>query len=165
MQQEIFKSFHQTNSDPRFLAKLKRLLPWNKIAEGIMLSKEHQHLSKKQIVAISTQYVMFLSLIHLYPQQTLIPNVGIDLAWHEHILSDVDQYANNCHDLFGCVINHVVDPKSEHNAQAWQHSIWQTQNLFEKHYGIQIFTDASLNQPARCQPLRTKPSFYYVFYT
>lgn len=135
-----------------FLQKLQQL-DFSKIAYELMHSEEGQNWTKKQTTQALLRYMMFLFLLNLYPNQNIIPTTEIDKVWHHHILVDVNKYINDCEMLFGRLINHSSYPQLENDLNTWQVKIAQTQELFQKHFEVQIFAGTQDNKLSRCQPL------------
>ena len=134
-----------------FLQKLKQL-DLGAIAYKLMHPEQGKGWTKKQATRALLRYMMFLFLLHLYPNQNIIPTVEIDQVWHHHILSDVDKYIQDCEMLFGRLLNHASYPQSEDDINTWQASFSQTQELFQQHFDLQLLTEGKQSKPARCQP-------------
>lgn len=133
-----------------FLQKLKQL-DFGPIAHKLMHSEEEDWTEKKTRNALM-QYMSFLLLLHLYPNQNIIPTTEIDKVWHHHILTDINKYINDCEMLFGRLINHSYYPQSEDDLNTRQIKISQTQELFQKHFEVQIFAGILDNKFSRCEP-------------
>ncbi|CAH1532887.1 hypothetical protein THF5H11_180013 [Vibrio jasicida] len=61
--------------------------------------------SQKELDTVETRYKVFLLLLGLYPEKTIVPTRDIDLFWHAHIL-DTHKYRDDCQHLFGKFIDH-----------------------------------------------------------
>lgn len=142
-----------------FLLKLKQL-DLGAIAYKLMHPEEGKGWTKKQTTRALLRYMMFLFLLHLYPNQNIIPTVEIDRVWHHHIL-DTQKYAEDCQMLFGRFIHHFPYAGLENDTSNWQASFDNTQKLFKQYFGVQILADGKQNKPARCEPFekgKTRPS-------
>ncbi|MFB2938287.1 glycine-rich domain-containing protein-like [Aerosakkonemataceae cyanobacterium BLCC-F154] len=126
-----------------FRQKLKQL-DLGPIAYKLMHREKGLGWTKARTKQAIARYLMFLSLIYLYPNQPIVPTAEIDQVWHHHIL-DTDKYAADCQMLFGEFIHHfpyyglrgICDRKN------WQQAFAQTRLLFQKHFATDItqFTD------------------------
>lgn len=142
-----------------FLQKLKQL-DLGAIAYKLMHPEEGKGWTKKQATRALLRYMMFLFLLHIYPNQNIIPTVEIDRVWHHHIL-DTQKYAEDCQMLFGRFIHHFPYAGSENDKSNWQASSDNTRKLFKQYFGVEILADGKQNKPARCEPLKkgkTRPS-------
>ena len=54
---------------------------------------------------IEAWYRKFLTLVKIYPDQTIVPTKDIDTFWHYHIL-DTRKYMNDCNKIFGNYFHH-----------------------------------------------------------
>lgn len=77
-------------------------------------------------------YRRFLTLLLIYPDETLVPTEFIDEVWHTHIL-DTAHYGRDCEVLFGQFIHH--DPNLGEQDAVLRVAAWRTNNLFVAHYG------------------------------
>ncbi len=134
-----------------FLQNLKKL-DFGPIADKLMHSEEGQNWTQKQTTQALLRYMMFLFLLNLYPNQNIIPTTEIDKVWHHHILTDINKYINDCEMLFGRLINHSSYPQLEDDLNTRQINISQTQELFQKHFEVQILAGIQDNKFSRCEP-------------
>ncbi|BAZ09315.1 peptidase [Calothrix sp. NIES-4071] len=118
----------------------------------------------KQVSQGIERYKMFLYLIYLYPNRTIIPTREIDTVWHYHIL-DTHKYAYDCEFLFGYFLHHNpnFDYESETLKLAWLEAIAETIALSAEHFGISLIdendfmlTDSNLQQVNACVDPRSK---------
>ncbi|KAL1960138.1 hypothetical protein VTO42DRAFT_310 [Malbranchea cinnamomea] len=72
------------------------------------------------------RYIKFITLLKLYPDQTLAPAVDIDLVWHTHQCS-ASRYQADMRTLAGRFVDHnnnlgisALDTAMERTAQLWQ---------------------------------------------
>ena len=54
---------------------------------------------------IEMWYRRFLTLVKIYPNQTIVPTKDIDTFWHYHIL-DTRKYMDDCDKVFGSYFHH-----------------------------------------------------------
>jgi len=82
------------------------------------------------------RYKMFLLLVYLYPNTTIVPTREIDEVWHKH-LSDTRKYREDCELLFGRFIDHFpyFGLRGELDRQDLETSFVRTKALFEQHFG------------------------------
>jgi hypothetical protein len=110
--------------------------------------------SREQTVKAITKYMMFMCLIHSYPNVALVPTQEIDKIWHTHIL-DTEKYAADCQMLFGHFIHHYpyFGMGNESEEQAKQAAFIQTQLLMNQHFGKMAVDDVSLTTsvPPSCK--------------
>jgi hypothetical protein len=121
-----------------FRQKLKNL-DLGPIAYKLMHRKEGLGWTKAKTKQALARYLMFLSLIYLYPNQPIVPTAEIDHVWHQHIL-DTDKYAADCQMLFGEFIHHFpyYGLRGKSDRQSWQQAFARTQLLFHKHFATDI---------------------------
>lgn len=144
-----------------FLQKLKQL-DLGAIAYKLMHPEEGKGWTKKQTTRALLRYMMFLFLLHLYPNQNIIPTVEIDRVWHHHIL-DTQKYAEDCQMLFGHFIHHFPYAGLENDTSNWQASFYETQKLFKQYFEVELLAEGIQNRPAQCEPFKKKknrPSVY-----
>ncbi|MTJ55934.1 glycine-rich domain-containing protein-like [Anabaena sp. UHCC 0253] len=134
-----------------FLQKLKQL-DLGAIAYKLICAEEGKGWTKQQTTQALLRYMMFLFLLNLYPNQNIIPTTEIDQVWHHHILVDVNKYIKDCEMLFGRLINHSSYPQSENDINTWQVNLDKTQELFQKHFELELFAEVQENKPGTCQP-------------
>ena len=115
-----------------FLSKLKNI-EFGCIAYKLI----HSGLKKEDTVRAITKYMMFLCLIHLYPNLQLVPNKEIDKVWHQHIL-DTEKYISDCEMLFGHIIHHFPYFEDDKNLQI---AFENTQHLLAQHFNINMLED------------------------
>ncbi|MGA9379633.1 MAG: glycine-rich domain-containing protein-like [Phormidium sp.] len=121
-----------------FRQKLKKL-DLGPIAYKLMHREEGFGWTKARTKQAIARYLMFLSLIYLYPNQPIVPTAEIDQVWHQHIL-DTDKYAADCQMLFGEFIHHFpyYGLRGICDRQNWQQAFTRTQLLFQKHFATDI---------------------------
>lgn len=102
----------------------------------------------KQTKQAIAHYLMFLFLIYLYPNQTLVPTQEIDRVWHEHILNTL-KYTRDCQTLFGRYIHHTPSYSFTDDVELWKANtaFGRTVRLFERHFGTGVLVNA---KPADC---------------
>ena len=121
-----------------FHQKLKNL-DLGPIAYKLIHRKEGLGWTKARAKQAIARYIMFLSLIYLYPNQPIVPTAEIDQVWHLHIL-DTGKYADDCQMLFGEFIHHFpyYGLRGKGDRKNWQQAFTQTQQLFQKHFATDI---------------------------
>ncbi|MEO1433292.1 MAG: hypothetical protein AAFS12_10345 [Cyanobacteria bacterium J06632_19] len=120
---------------------------------------KHGWTIERTQVAIN-HYKLFLYLKSVYPAKGLVPTPEIDTIWHEHIMSNVIKYNQDCEYLFGYVLNHCFAVnETEQMRQIHQQAFSTTQALFEEFFGLNILEYTSL-QTAACAdiPIDTNPA-------
>lgn len=95
--------------------------------------------SIEQVTQAIEQYRLFLILNYLYPEKIIVPSQIIDRVWHFHIL-DTAKYREDCQIIFGQFIDHYpyFGMKDESDRQALEGSFVETQNLWLKHFGVEM---------------------------
>jgi len=133
-----------------FTENLKRL-DLEPIAYKLMHPSEGKGWTYQETKQAIAGYLNFLSLIHLYPNLSLVPTQEIDQVWHHHIL-DTMKYAQDCQMLFGYFVHHFpyFGLRGESDRHNWQAAVEQTQVLFQEHFGGDAIKFVN---PADCQPL------------
>ncbi|TAE56088.1 MAG: hypothetical protein EAZ87_18990 [Nostocales cyanobacterium] len=124
---------HQNIDKLVFIDQKLRKLDLNPIAYKLIDSGWNH----EQTVRGIAQYMMFLSLIHLYPNLSLVPSSEIDQVWHFHIL-DTAKYAQDCQMLFGYFVHHFPYWGIE-NTEDREIAFMQTQQLLAKHFTTEVF--------------------------
>lgn len=82
------------------------LLDLTMIRKKLMEPKpEGQGWTPEQALEAEKWYRRYLVLIAKYPRLRAVPNLPIDLYWHQHIL-DTRKYAQDCQTIFGEFIHH-----------------------------------------------------------
>ena len=109
------------------------------IAQKLMHSDPTQGWTQKQVDRAIAHYKMFLHLLYLYPNSTIVPTQEIDRVWHQHIL-DTRKYAQDCQWLFGYFIHHYpyFGMGSETQQQALETAFSYTRTLFIEHFCIDV---------------------------
>ncbi|NER36784.1 MAG: glycine-rich domain-containing protein-like [Oscillatoria sp. SIO1A7] len=117
--------------------------------------------TREQTTRAIARYLMFLSLIYLYPSRPIVPTPEIDAVWHQHIL-DTSKYAADCQQLFGRFVHHFpyFGRRGESDRVSLQATFAETQALFEEHFGSEALAEAAPGseennspQPAGCDPI------------
>ena len=115
--------------------------------------------TREQTTRAIARYLMFLSLIYLYPSRPIVPTPEIDAVWHQHIL-DTSKYAADCQQLFGRFVHHFpyFGRRGESDRVSLQATFAETQALFEERFGSQALAEAASDsedksspQPAGCE--------------
>ena len=85
---------------------------------------------------IETWYRKFLTLVKIYPDQTIVPTKDIDTFWHYHIL-DTRKYMDDCDKIFGNYFHHFpyFGSRGEEDRANLDKTFLVTQELFEKRFG------------------------------
>jgi hypothetical protein len=85
------------------------------------------------------KYKMFLKLIYLYPNESIVPDLEIDKFWHYHIL-DTRDYISVTSKIFGKYIHHnpYFGFNGEDSRIELNKCFQKTQNLFKKHFGFSV---------------------------
>lgn len=150
-----------------FPEKLKSL-DLRLIAQKLMYPDYGQGWRQSQVESAIARYKMFLHLLFLYPNSTIVPTQEIDQVWHQHIL-DTRKYAQDCQWLFGYFVHHYpyFGMGSDAEKQALETAFADTQTLFAEHFGIDliegsygfqddcaIFFTGQANQPSACIELQ-----------
>ncbi|WP_419183608.1 glycine-rich domain-containing protein [Scytonema hofmannii] len=93
------------------------------------------------------RYKMFLHLIYLYPNSTIVPTCEIDIVWHYHIL-DTRKYAWDCEWLFGYFVHHNpnLNSRSEIDQRALERAISDTKTLLAEHFGVLLIEEVQKSQ-------------------
>lgn len=141
-----------------FTEKLKNL-DLGPIAYKLMHKSYGLGWSREATIQAISRYLMFLTLIHLYPNRQFVPSQEIDCVWHFHII-DTIKYAQDCQMLFGRFIHHfpyfgIRDVADRKNLEI---IFEQTQVLFEEHFGPEALTGENAIQAADCQPIGYIPN-------
>lgn len=153
--------------NPTFAEKLKSL-DLRLIAQKLMYPDYGQGWTPSQVEGAIAHYKMFLHLLFLYPNSTIVPTQEIDQVWHQHIL-DTRKYAQDCEWLFGYFVHHYpyFGMGSDAQKQALETAFSDTQTLFAEHFGIDlievsygcqddftIFSTGQAYQPSACIELK-----------
>jgi len=114
-----------------FWEKLKKL-DLSQIACKLM----HYGWPRQKIARSLMRYLMFLTLVYLYPNTVLVPTQEIDRVWHCHILH-TRKYRQDCEMLFGYFIDHEPETnrKQGEGYSGLTSAFAQTRSLFEHHFG------------------------------
>ncbi len=136
-----------------FTEKLRRL-DLGPIAYKLMNHNNGLGWSREKTTQAISRYLMFLTLIYLYPNRQFVPSREIDLVWHFHII-DTIKYAQDCQMLFGHFIHHFpyFGNRGAADRKNLEVIFKQTQVLFEEHFGPNSLTEESANEAADCQPI------------
>lgn len=112
------------------------------IAQKLMHPDHGQGWTRSQINRAIARYKMFLHLLYLYPNRTIVPTQEIDQVWHQHIL-DTRKYGQDCQWLFGYFVHHYpyFGIGSEAEKQALEMAFSCTRTLFAEHFGIDLIED------------------------
>ncbi len=136
-----------------FTEKLKQL-DLGPIAYKLMHKSDGLGWSRDKTTQAISRYMMFLTLIYLYPNRQFVPSEEIDAVWHFHII-DTIKYAQDCQMLFGHFIHHFPyfghrDAEDRKNLEI---IFEQTQVLFEEHFGPNALAQENIIKAADCQPI------------
>ena len=136
-----------------FTEKLKQL-DFGPIAYKLMHKSDGLGWSREKTTQAISRYLMFLTLIHLYPNRQFVPSIEIDCVWHFHII-DTIKYAQDCQILFGRFIHHFPYFGSRDAADRKNLEIIfeQTQVLVQEHFGADALTGENAIKAADCQPI------------
>ena len=141
-----------------FTEKLKHL-DLGPIAYKLMHKSDGLGWSREQTTQAISRYLMFLTLIHLYPNRQFVPSQEIDCVWHFHII-DTIKYAQDCQMLFGRFIHHFpyFGSRDAADKKNLERIFEQTQLLFQEHFGADAFTGKNAQKAADCQPIGYVPN-------
>ena len=136
-----------------FTEKLKQI-DLGPIAYKLMHKSNGLGWSREKTTQAISRYLMFLTLINLYPNRQFVPSLEIDYVWHFHII-DTIKYAQDCEILFGHFIHHFPYFGSRDAADRKNLEVIfeQTQVLFQEHFGADALTGENARKPADCQPI------------
>ena len=120
-----------------FWEKLKKL-DLSQIACKLM----HYGWPRQKIARSLMRYLMFLTLVYLYPNTVLVPTQEIDRVWHCHILH-TRKYRQDCEMLFGYFVDHEPETNREKGEgySSLTSAFAQTRSLFERHFGAGTLDD------------------------
>lgn len=125
------------------------------------LRLEHEW-SIEQINHAVGQYRLWLKMVALHPNESIIPNKEVDEVWHTHIL-DTRKYAEDCDNIFGRFIHHFpyFGLRDEADRQDLQEAFDQSQAMMLEEFGenLRSFLDDD-PQGALCGPEACDPSIY-----
>ncbi|KST63964.1 glycine-rich domain-containing protein [Mastigocoleus testarum] len=136
-----------------FTEKLRQL-DLGPIAYKLMNDSNGLGWSREKTSQAISRYLMFLTLIYLYPNRQFVPSREIDLVWHFHII-DTIKYAQDCQILFGYFIHHFpyFGNRDAADRKNLEFIFKQTQVLFEEHFGPNSLTEEGVSEAADCQPI------------
>jgi hypothetical protein len=147
-------------------------LDLERIAQKLMHPDHGQGLTQPQADRGIARYKMFLHLLYLYPNGTIVPTQEIDQVWHQHIL-DTRKYAQDCQWLFGYFVHHYpyFGMGSDADRQALETAFAGTRRLFAEYFGIDLTEDicnpenacailsiSQVNQASACIDLKERLS-------
>ncbi|EHJ9985802.1 glycine-rich domain-containing protein-like [Vibrio parahaemolyticus] len=96
----------EVNTDKnRQFARAVISLDLGAIKYKLMYPDDGEGWTQKRLDVIEARYKVFLLLIGLYPDRSIVPTKDIDSFWHAHIL-DTQKYREDCDYLFGKFIDH-----------------------------------------------------------
>lgn len=113
--------------DPKIADKIDAIdliLVKNKMMDP---TKEYKWSAKKT-ASVERKYRNFLKLIA--SGMTAVPNLDVDMVWHEHILR-TRKYSEDCQRVFGRMIHHDPDMSSDDLHKAWE----QTKQTYQAEFG------------------------------
>lgn len=136
-----------------FTDKLKQL-DLGPIAYKLMHEGNGLGWTREKTIRAISHYLMFLTLIYLYPNRQFVPSQEIDCVWHFHII-DTIKYAEDCQMLFGRFIHHFPyfgnrDAADRKNLEI---AFEETKVLFQENFGENAFIGEKTLQAADCQPI------------
>ena len=136
-----------------FQEKLESL-DLSRIAQKLMHPDYGQGWTRQQVDQALARYKMFLNLLYLYPNSSIVPTQEIDQVWHQHIL-DTRKYAQDCQWLFGYFVHHYpyFGLGSDAEKQALETAFSDTRTLFAELFGIDV-TEETYNLSETCAILR-----------
>ena len=116
----------------------------------------------QQTQQVMLKYRMFLLLVFLSPNMTIVPTREIDEVWHHHIL-DTNKYASDCQKLFGRLLHHFpyFGLRSDEDRQNLDIAFAQTKEFSREVFGTDVLANSdneSSQEPAVCEPLRSTQS-------
>lgn len=90
------------------------------------------------------KYKMFLKLIYLYPNESVVPDREMDKFWHYHIL-DTRDYITITSKIFGKYIHHYpyFGLNGAEGKQDLKNCFDRTQTLLKKHFNFSLKTQSS----------------------
>ena len=103
---------------------------------SLAVREEGPGWSVDKIEMVENWYRRFLYLVHLYPEQSIVPTKDIDLFWHTHIL-DTEKYMADCETLFGKYFHHFpyFGMRGEKDRMRLDEAIDETEGLYQKIFG------------------------------
>lgn len=121
-------------SDPKTTLDLIKSLDLEPIKYKLVNPEEGDGLTIEQANELEKEYKLFLYLIYLYPDQSIVPTKKIDLMWHTHIL-DTQLYVEHSNMIFGKYLHHFpyFGIRGEEDAKNLETAFQITLGLFEKH--------------------------------
>lgn len=131
---------NSTQSEVYFREKLRKI-DLNPILDWVIYKYEW---NREKTLGAITFYQMFLFLLYLYPNKTIVPPLPeIDLIWHEHILN-TPKYIEDSQMLFGRYIHHVPTYSLTPESQKQTETAWsETLDLWRQHFGAEILANAN----------------------
>lgn len=141
-----------------FSEKLKQL-DVGPIAYKLMHNSNGLGWSSEKTTQAISRYLMFLTLIHLYPNRQFVPSQEIDSVWHFHII-DTIKYVEDCEMLFGRFIHHFpyFGNRDAADRKKLEQIFEQTQVLFQEHFGPDALIGENAIKAADCQPIGYIPN-------
>lgn len=136
-----------------FTDKLRQL-DLGPIAYKLMSDSNGLGWNREKTTQAISRYLMFLTLIYLYPNRQFVPSQEIDSVWHFHII-DTIKYAQDCQMLFGHFIHHFpyFGNRDAADRKNLEFIFKQTQVLLEEHFGPNSLTEETASEAADCQPI------------
>jgi hypothetical protein len=127
---------HLTQTE--FLNRLNKI-DFGPVAFKLMHPEDGMSWSLDQVTQAIEQYRLFLVLNYLYPDKIIVPSKTVDRVWHTHLL-DTAKYRQDCDTLFGHFIDHYpyFGIKDESDRQNLEDAFLATQNLWLKHFGVEM---------------------------
>lgn len=114
-------------------------LSFSMLKVKLMNKDEGEGWSYQECERIEWKYKMFLKLIYLYPNETIVPDKEIDTFWHYHIL-DTKDYIAVTNRIFGHYIHHYpyFGLSGEEDKEKLLDCFSKTQTLLKKHFGYTL---------------------------
>mmetsp|Transcript_27380 Transcript_27380/g.57633 ORF Transcript_27380/g.57633 Transcript_27380/m.57633 type:complete len:622 (-) Transcript_27380:1194-3059(-) len=85
------------------------------------------------------EYVKFLKLKNVAPNQVIVPTYQIDLIWHTHILASIHQYDCDCIAVSGRTIHHDDSLNDRTEGGKLDVSFQETKRLWKDTYGEEYY--------------------------
>jgi hypothetical protein len=92
------------------------------------------------------QYRQFLKMALKNPNNIMVPNEDVDIAWHHHIL-DTQAYIRDSFAIFGQYLHH--NPNF-YGTDAFFEACETTKKLFQNEYGTADFLNTDALKPSKC---------------
>ncbi len=110
----------------------------------LMDSEEGLNWTYNHCEEAEIEYKRFLTLLYLYPNESIVPTKQMDKFWHFHIL-DTWKYYNDCQNIFGKFIHHYpyLGMFGKEDEEKLNDCFMKTSKLYENTFGEKIIRQAS----------------------